>query len=85
VSEDKDDHFKFCDWYDRAREIIRDLTEDGYPEDNQLAIITGCLCIMLAQYSDNEEQLVAGAAQAKGLIDLGTEIWFDAQTRKRNS
>jgi hypothetical protein len=43
MSEDKDDHFKFCDWHDRAREIIGDLTRDGYPEDNQLAIVTGCL------------------------------------------
>jgi hypothetical protein len=81
MSEDED-RFTFCDWYDRAGEIIRDLSKDGYPERDRLSIVTGCLCILLAKYSDNEEELAAGAAHAKELIDLGTKIWFEARKRK---
>jgi hypothetical protein len=46
---EEDDKFGFIDWDSRAREIIRDLIRDGYPESDQIVILTGCLCMVIAR------------------------------------
>jgi hypothetical protein len=82
---EENDEFRNVDREDRARELIMDLTRDGYPLGRQLGIVTDCLCILLARKSDNEEQLAAWAAHAQKLIDLGTKIWFERKQETNGS
>jgi hypothetical protein len=74
---EEDNKSAYVDWHDRAREIIGDLTRDGYPIGDQLAIVTTCLCMLIARKSDNEEKLAGWAAHAKNCIDVGTRAWFE--------
>jgi hypothetical protein len=62
---------------DRARDIIGDLTRDGYPLGDQLGIVTDCLCMLVPRKSDDEEKLAGWVAHAKRCIDVGSRIWFE--------
>ena len=73
----KEEDLEYVDYDSRAREIIRDLSNDGYPDDAQLTIIAGTLTILLADSADNAEHLAEGVALAKRMIDQGTRMWFE--------
>jgi hypothetical protein len=72
---EENDKFGFIDWDSRAREIIRDLIRDGYPESDQI-VIPGCLCMVIARDAADDEQLMSLAASSVGLIGLGCKTCF---------
>jgi hypothetical protein len=83
MSED-DERFAFCDLNARAREVIRDLTRDGYPERDQWGILIACLCMLLVKGSKDEEQLAAEVENTKEMIDIGVkEVRFKPRKRKK--
>jgi hypothetical protein len=65
------------DFDNRAREIIKDLSKDGYPEVDQFTIVTGTLCMLLANSCENVEQLREGISVAKESIDMGAKACFE--------
>jgi hypothetical protein len=79
MSEDDDD-FQIADWDSRAREIIKGLSRDGYPELDQLAIVTGTLGMLLAKCFDDADHLMGCVADTKELIELGAKTWFDLKS-----
>jgi hypothetical protein len=66
-----------ADWNSRANEIIRELIKDGYPDIDQMTILTGTLCMLVARNSKDAEHLKEGIAISKDLIELGAKTWFD--------
>jgi hypothetical protein len=65
----------------RARDLIKDLARDGYPDDLQLTIVGGALTILLAQNSNTEQQLTEGIAITREMIEEGAKTWFALKGR----
>jgi hypothetical protein len=64
----------------RAREIITEISKDGYSEESQLAIVCGALCIMLAEGADSMDDLHDTIKAFKKIIETGAKIhWFDME------
>jgi hypothetical protein len=63
------DDFKIHDFHNRASEIIKDLSEDGYPEAAQLSIVTGTLGLLLVRINDNANDLGEGIALTKKMVE----------------
>jgi hypothetical protein len=81
VSEDVD--FEIADWNSRAKEIIKELARDGYPDIDQLTIVTGTLCMLLAKNSDDADHLTNAVVTSKKLIEMGAKVWFDLKGSDR--
>jgi hypothetical protein len=72
-----DDDFQIVDWDSRAKEIIKDLTKDGYPQLDQLAIVTGTLGMLVAKSANDADHLKEMVADTQELIEMGAKVWFD--------
>jgi hypothetical protein len=69
---------EIIDWHSRAREIIKDLSKDGYPDLDQLAIAIGMVGMLVARCSPKDaEGMLELTAIAKELIEEGARAFFD--------
>ena len=76
-----DEDFQFHDFDRRAKEIIAELTKDGYPDTDQLTIVGGTLAMILAKTAESTEHLAEGLTVTKELIDQGSKMWFKARQK----
>jgi hypothetical protein len=60
----------------RAAEIIEELMKDGYPREDQVAIVTGALCMLLAYVAKNRKDLMNRLAHTKRVIEPAAKIYF---------
>jgi hypothetical protein len=63
--------------FNRAREIIRELSRDGHSGYDQLSIVMNALSMVLANISKDMEGLLENIALAKGEISGRAKRWFE--------
>jgi hypothetical protein len=72
----------YWDMNSRANEIISELSRDGYPDTEQLTIVTGMLAILLGTTSETADELKEGVALSQEMIAAGARVWFDLRRRR---
>jgi hypothetical protein len=63
--------------FNRAREIIRELSRDGYSDYDQLSIAMDALSIVLANVSKDMDGLLENIALAQGAVSGVAKRWFE--------
>jgi sRNA-binding protein len=78
----KDELSHYAD--NRARELIRALSKDDESDYVQLLIVESALSMLLANGSENVEQLLEGISVAKESIDSCAKGWFELRRHEKS-
>jgi hypothetical protein len=76
-----DEDLAYRDFDRRAKEIIAELSKDGYPDAIQMTIVGATLCMLLAKSAESAEHLAEGLAISKEMLDEGAQMWFEERKR----
>jgi hypothetical protein len=66
----------------RAREILAELSKDGYPELEKLTIVCAALCTMMADGADTMDRLLEVIATFKRMIETGAKMQWSERRGK---
>ena len=71
------------DHYQRAQEVLRDLSKDGYPEDAQWTILCMAISEIIGGGACGEEHLREGIEITQNAIDGGSKLAFERRSAAR--
>jgi hypothetical protein len=75
-----DENIEVQDHFERAKQMLADLTKDGYPDFAQMTIVSMAMCKLLGD-SENEENLREGVEMTQRIIDDGSKLAFQRRAR----